>query len=307
MENLPRVALLGTGLMGAPMARRLIGGRLHLTVWNRNLAKAEALGADGARVAGSAAEAVADADVVITMLENGDAVTEVLFGAHGAADALKPGALVIDMSSIPPSIARDHAQRLAASGRRHLDAPVSGGTGGAAAGELAIMAGGSEADFAEAQAVFAPMGKAIRVGPSGAGQLAKLANQVIVGVTIGAVSEALLLAAAGGADPAAVREAIRGGFAGSKILEVHGQRMLDRDFRPGGKVATQIKDLETALAAAAESGVTLPLTQDARDRFAFLRDAMGGGGYDHSALLLQLEEAASDGARVGSAPDRLPG
>ncbi|WP_245479676.1 NAD(P)-dependent oxidoreductase, partial [Hansschlegelia zhihuaiae] len=201
--------------------------------------------------------------------------------------------------------ARAHAERLAAHDRRHLDAPVSGGTRGAADGTLAIMVGGSETDFEEARPLFAAMGSAVRVGPSGAGQIAKLANQAIVGVTIGVVAEALLLAAAGGADPAAVREAIRGGFAGSRILEEHGRRMLERDFRPGGKVATQIKDLETALAAAAEGGVRLPLTQDARDRFVFLRDAMGGGGYDHSALLLQLEEAGQ-GARVGDAPDKLP-
>lgn len=300
------IAFLGTGLMGAPMARRLLGGGFAVAAWNRDRAKAEPLGSDGARVAGSAAEAVAGADVVITMLSDGAAVTDVLFGLGGAADALEPGALVIDMSSIPPSVARDHAQRLEAHGRRHLDAPVSGGTGGAAEGRLAIMAGGPEDAFSDALPVFAPMGEAVRVGPSGAGQLAKLANQVIVGVTIGAVSEALLLAAAGGADPAAVRRAIGGGFAGSKILEVHGARMLDRDFRPGGMVTTQIKDLETALSEAADAGVTLPLTRDARDRYVFLRDAMGGGRYDHSALLLQLEEAAS-GARVGQGPDKLPG
>lgn len=300
------LAFLGTGLMGAPMARRLIGGGFDLAVWNRSRDKAAALEPDGARVAAGPAQAAEGADVVITMLADGAAVGDVLFGAGGVAAALKPGALVIDMSSIPPATARDHAQRLAAAGRRHLDAPVSGGTGGAASGKLAIMAGGMVEDFEAAAPVFAPMGKAVRVGPSGAGQLAKLANQVIVGVTIGAVAEALLLAAAGGADPAAVREAIRGGFAGSKILEVHGQRMIDRDFLPGGMVATQIKDLETALAAAAEAGVRLPLTQDARDRFVFLRDAMGGGKYDHAALLLQLEEMAG-GKRVGSGSDRLPG
>ena len=300
------IALLGTGLMGAPMARRLLGAGFPVTVWNRSRDKAEALVGDGARVADSASEAVSDADVVVTMLENGGVVEEVLFGAAvAAAAALRPGALLIDMSSIPPNAARDHAQRLAAHGRRHLDAPVSGGTRGAAQGALAIMAGGPEADFEFAAPVFAPMGKATHVGPSGAGQLAKLANQVIVGVTIGAVAEALLLAAAGGADPAAVREAIRGGFAASRILEEHGRRMIERDFRPGGKVGTQIKDLETALAAAEEAGVSLPLTLDARNRYAFVRDAMGGGGYDHSALLLQLEEAG--GGRVGEGQDRLPG
>lgn len=305
-ETSPRIALLGTGLMGAPMARRLLGAGFTVTVWNRTREKAEPLRADGATVAETAAEAVADAGFVVTMLTDGPAVTDTLFGSGGVAEALAPGAPVIDMSSIPPATARDHAERLAARGRRHLDAPVSGGVRGATDGSLAIMAGGEEADVAEASAIFAAMGRATRVGPSGAGQLAKLANQVIVGVTIGAVAEALLLAAAGGADPAAVREAIRGGFAESRILEEHGKRMLERDFRPGGKVRTHIKDLETALAEALDSGVTLPLTQNARDRFAFVRDAMGGGGYDHTALLLQLEEAGQ-GARVGQGPDVLPG
>lgn len=304
-DALFRIALLGTGLMGAPMARRLVAAGFDVVVWNRTRAKAEALERDGARAAATPAEAVAGAGIVVTMLSDGPAVTDALFGAGRVAEALEPDALVIDMSSIPPSTARDHAQRLAAHGRRHLDAPVSGGVRGAEAGTLAIMAGGTEEDFAEATGVFAALGRATRVGPSGAGQVAKLANQVIVGVTIGAVAEALLLAAAGGADPAAVREAIRGGFAESRILEEHGRRMLERDFRPGGMVATQIKDLETALYAAAEGGVTLPLAQDARDRYVFLRDAMGGGGYDHAALLLQLEEAGR-GARVGEGEDVLP-
>lgn len=286
------VALLGIGLMGAPMARRLLGAGFDLTVWSRTRAKAEALGGEGARVAGEAAEAVAGADFVVTMLSDGPAVTDVLFGEAGIEAALKPGAILIDMSSIPPATARDHAARLGEKGVAHLDGPVSGGTRGAAAGTLAIMVGGDEAAFESAAPVFAALGRAIRVGPAGAGQLAKLANQVIVGVTIGAVSEALLLAAAGGADPAAVRQAIRGGFAESRVLEEHGRRMIERDFAPGGMVSTQVKDLDTALAAASEAGVTLPLTQDARDRFAILRDAMDGGALDHSALLLQLEAAS---------------
>ncbi|WP_020177666.1 NAD(P)-dependent oxidoreductase [Methylopila sp. M107] len=300
-----RIAFLGTGLMGAPMARRLLGAGFEVAVWNRSPEKAEALRADGARPAATAAEAVAGARFVIMILTNGPAVTDVLFGPEGAAASIDSQAIVIDMSSIPPDLARDHAMRLERLDVRHLDAPVSGGTKGAAAGELAIMVGGPEADFTEAVPVFKAMGRPTRVGPAGSGQLAKLANQVIVGVTIGAVAEALLLAAAGGADPAAVRDAIRGGFAESRILEEHGRRMIERDFIPGGRVRTHIKDLDTALAAAVEAGVTLPLTQNARDRFAFVRDAMGGGGYDHTALLLQLEEVAG-GARIGTGPDRLP-
>ncbi|WP_382239393.1 NAD(P)-dependent oxidoreductase [Hansschlegelia quercus] len=291
-----RVAFLGVGLMGAPMSRRLIGAGLDVTVWSRTRAKAEPLAGEGARVADDAAAAVDGAGIVVTMLSDGPAVTDVLFDA-GVAEALKPGAILVDMSSIPSSTARDHAARLGECGVAHLDAPVSGGTRGAAAGTLAIMVGGEQAAFDAAAPVFSALGRAVRVGPAGAGQLAKLANQVIVGVTIGAVSEALLLAAAGGADPAAVREAIRGGFAESRILEEHGRRMIERDFAPGGMVSTQVKDLDTALDAAREAGVTLPLTQDARDRFAHLRDVMDGGALDHSALLLQLEALA--GKRLG--------
>ncbi|HEY8383026.1 MAG TPA: NAD(P)-dependent oxidoreductase [Microvirga sp.] len=283
-----RIALLGTGLMGAPMVRRLLGAGFSVTVWNRTPEKAQALAADGAEVAGSAAEAAREADAVITMLENGAVVTDVLFG-QGVAAAMRAGATFIDMSSIPPSVAKDHAARLAERGVRHLDAPVSGGTVGAEQGTLAIMAGGEKAVFEAALPVFAAMGRSTHVGPHGAGQLAKLANQAIVGITIGAVSEALLLAAAGGADPAAVREAIRGGFAESRILEVHGQRMIDRDFAPRGFVHIQVKDLDTILATAAEYGLTLPLTQNVRDRFVELRDRLGGSHLDHSALLLQLE------------------
>ncbi|GBD47482.1 NAD(P)-dependent oxidoreductase [Methylopila sp. Yamaguchi] len=305
MTTVPTIAFLGTGLMGAWMARRLLGAGFAVTAWNRTLAKAEALTADGATVAPTAAAAAAQADVVVTMLENGAIVGEVLFGPDGAAAALKPGGVVIDMSSIPPAVAREHALKLAEMGLRHIDAPVSGGTRGAAEGTLAIMAGGAAETFDDVKPVFEPMGRAIRVGPSGAGQLSKLANQVIVAVTIGAVSEALLLASAGGADAAAVREAIRGGFAESRILQEHGLRMVERNFVPGGPVRLQVKDLETALDAAAEAGVTLPLLQDVRDRFVELRDGLGGSNYDHSALLLQLE--ALSGKRVGTGPDKLPG
>jgi 2-hydroxy-3-oxopropionate reductase len=283
-----KIAVLGTGLMGAPMARRLLAAGFPVTVWNRTPAKAEALRAAGAKVAASAAEAVRDADAIITMLDNGAVVTEVLFG-QSVADSLKPGAVVLDMSSIPPSVARDHAARLGKAGRLHLDAPVSGGTTGAEAGTLAIMVGGPVELFERALPVFTPLGRAVRVGPSGAGQLAKLANQTIVGITIGAVAEALLLAGKGGADPRAVREAIRGGFAESRILDLHGKRMVDREFTPGGKVTTQIKDIETILATAGEIGLDMPLTREVYRRYLDLRDRLGGGDLDHAALFLQLE------------------
>jgi 2-hydroxy-3-oxopropionate reductase len=297
------IAVLGTGLMGAPMAANLLGAGHRVTVWNRTAEKTAPLVAAGAVAASSPARAVAGADAVITMLESGPVVAEVLFDA-GAAGALVTDALVIDMSSIPPTLARDHAARIEALGARHLDAPVSGGTVGAEAGSLAIMAGGRREDFDRAAEIFAPLGRATHVGPHGAGQLAKLANQIIVGVTIGAVAEALLLAAAGGADPAAVREALRGGFADSRILELHGQRMIDRSFLPGGRSAIQLKDLDTIVAAGAECGLGLPFSETARGLFEALV-GHGGADYDHSALLLELERR-NPPARVGDTPDTLP-
>jgi 2-hydroxy-3-oxopropionate reductase len=284
----PRIAFLGTGLMGAPMARRLLGAGFPVTVWNRDVAKAQPLAADGAEVAQSAGDAARGASVVITMLTNGDAVAQVLF-ASGAAEALEPGAVVVDMSSIPPPVAREHSKRLGQHGLAHIDAPVSGGVVGAEAGTLAIMAGGQAADIDELAAVFAPMGRLTHVGPSGSGQLAKLGNQQIVAITIAAIAEAMLMIEAGGGSPEAFRNAIRGGFAESRILELHGQRMVSRDFKPGGSSNNQLKDLNAVLATAENLGLTLPLTEAVREEFAeFVAD--GGGEVDHSGLLLHLEK-----------------
>lgn len=304
MQRNHRIAVLGIGFMGAPMARRLLAAGYEVGVWNRTLAKAEALAGDGARIADTPAEAAADADIVITMLEHGAAVTETLFG-RGVAESLKPGGLVADMSSVPPSLARDHAERLAEAECRHLDAPVSGGTRGAAEGSLAIMVGGDGDAFEEARPVFEVMGRPTLVGPHGAGQLAKLANQAIVGITIGAVSEALLLVAAGGADPAAVREAIRGGFADSRILSEHGARMIERNWVPGAPSRIQLKDLDTIMATARELGLSLPLTENIRERYADMTERRDLGDLDHAALLLHLE-AGNAPHRLGKAPDRMP-
>ena len=281
-----KVCLLGTGLMGAPMARRLLAAGLPLTVWNRSPEKAQALAADGARVASSAAQAVHGAGIVITMLEHGGAIGELLF-ERGLADALPPGSLFVDMSSIKPAEARAHATALQGRGVAHLDAPVSGGTVGAAAGTLAIMAGGEAADFARAAPLFAALGRATHVGPHGAGQLAKLANQMIVGITIGAVAEALLLAERGGADPAKVRDALRGGFADSRILEVHGQRMVEHDFAKRGAVTVQLKDLRNALATGTELGFEAPITHLCEQLYASAAEH-GWGDADHSGLWLEL-------------------
>jgi len=266
-----------------------------MTLWNRTKSKCEPFAGE-ATIAQSPAEAVADADVVITMLENGQVVDEVLV-AQGAIAALKAGALLIDMSSVQPSVARGHAALAAEQGAGYLDAPVSGGTVGAAEARLSIMAGGSEADVARALPVFEVLGKCTRIGPVGAGQLAKLANQAIVGITIGAVSEALLLAAKGGADPAAVREALMGGFAGSRILELHGQRMIDRDFAPGAPARIQLKDLRMILDEARAEGLTLPLSQQVHNEYLSLV-ANGHSEVDHSGLLLELEHV--NGTLMGS-------
>ena len=287
MNPSPSIAFLGTGLMGAPMCQNLLSAGLPLTVWNRSLAKAEPLAKRGAVVADSPQSAVADADVVITMLSDGPAVSAVMF-EQGAADAIREGATHIDMSSIGADEAIEHAKRHAERGVRYLDSPVSGGTRGASAGELAIMAGGDAETFAAMQPVFAALGQATHVGPNGCGQLAKLANQIIVAITIGAVSEAFILAGGGGADRAKVREALQGGFASSRILTEHGQRMVDRAFEPGGPAKFQLKDLHNALSAAYRLDLELPITKLLHGLF----DAMvqsGKGDMDHSGLLTHLE------------------
>lgn len=203
-----KIAFLGTGLMGAPMVRRLLNAGFNVSVWNRDTSKAEALVKDGAEVASSAAEAVTNADIVFTMLSDGKAVGSVLFDG-GVAKALQAGTVIIDTSSIAPPIAREHAEKLNALGIRHIDCPVSGGTVGAEAGTLALMAGGDAVLIEELADVFAALGRVTHVGPSGAGQICKLANQQIVAITIGAVAEAMMLVEAGGADRGKFRDAIR--------------------------------------------------------------------------------------------------
>jgi 2-hydroxy-3-oxopropionate reductase len=282
----PHIAFLGIGLMGAPMVANLLDAGYSMTLWNRTRSKAIAF--DGrATIAETPAVAVEQADLVITMLENSDVVEDVL-GTQGAIAALATGALLIDMSSVSPALARDHAARCAGQGARYLDAPVSGGTGGASAGTLSIMVGGDPEALEQARPVLDVLGRTTHVGPVGAGQSAKLANQAIVGITIGAVSEALLLAAKGGADPVAVREALMGGFAGSRILELHGQRMLERNFAAGAPARIQLKDLRMILDEARSQNLTLPLSQRTHDQYLSLL-ADGHGEVDHSGLLLALE------------------
>lgn len=282
-----KIAVLGTGLMGAPMARNLAKAGFPLAVWNRSRAKAEALADTGATVCDTAAQAVQDADVVISMLTDG-AIVGAMVRDSDILAALKPGTLWVDMSSIKPEESRAHSAHLAEHGIAHLDAPVSGGTRGAEAGSLAIMVGGKAEDFDRAVPVFQAMGRPVHVGPDGAGQLSKLANQGIVAVTIGAVAEAMLLVRQGGADPAAVRAALKGGFADSTILQQHGERMTTANFTPGGASANQLKDLNNLLDEAGHLGLDLPVAQHIRDRFAVMCGEMEMSGLDHSGLFLEL-------------------
>ena len=287
-----KVAVLGTGLMGAPMARNLLQGGFAVTAWNRTVSKAEALTGHGAEVAETPVAAVADADFVISMLSDGVAACAMVEACSGA---MKPGAIWLDMSSTKPEEARTQSAHLATLGLQHLDAPVSGGTKGAEEGTLAIMVGGERADFDRALAVFNAMGRPVLVGPSGSGQLAKLANQGIVGVTIGAVAEAMLLLQRGGADPAAVRDALRGGFADSTILQQHGERMTSGNFVPGGLSKFQLKDLNNVMAEAEGLGISLPMTEGVRDRFKHFVEAMDGADKDHSGLYLELLQRNGEG------------
>ena len=296
----PRIAFLGIGLMGAPMSLRLLGAGHPVHAWNRTPAKAEALRGHGIHPHATVADAVRGAEVIVSMLESGAVVGEVI---DSSIAALAPGALWIDMSSTQQGEALAFHARLAAQGCRFIDAPVSGGVAGAEAGTLAIMAGGAPDDFQQAQALLAVMGRPTLVGPAGSGQVAKLCNQLIVGGTLNIVAEALLLAQAAGADPAAVRSAIRGGFAESKILEMHGQRMLDRNFMPGGQVKSQLKDLRNVLVAAAAAGVVLPVTALVTEAYASIEQAHPRA--DHAAALLALEKR-NPGQRLGVVPDQLP-
>ncbi len=274
--------------MGTPMAHRLIQAGFALTVWNRSPEKCHALIQAGAGWAATPADAARASNIVITMLTDGHAVDQVLFDpADGAANGLQPGSLVIDMSSITPAQAQAHAKRLIGLGIAYLDAPVSGGTLGAEAGTLAIMVGGEHVDMTRALDTLQCLGRPIHVGPHGCGQLTKLANQIIVGVSIGAVAEALLLVKQGGADMAQARLALRGGFAESRVLDVHGQRMVNGDFVKRGSLAVQLKDLRNAVDTAGQLGFDATITQHLMGLFEQAA-AHGDADLDQSALFLEL-------------------
>lgn len=282
-----RIGFLGTGLMGAPMVRRLAAAGHRVRVWNRSRPRAAAL-ADIAEVCATPEAAAEEAEILISMLIDGP-VTEATLGAPGLLEATAPGAVIIDMGSVEPACDLRLATAAAASGRRFLDAPVSGGVVGAEAGTLAIFVGGESGTFDVAYPVLAAMGQPTLLGPVGTGQGTKLANQLIVAITIGAVAEAMKLAEAAGCDPALFRQALKGGFANSRILDLHGARMAERNFTPGGRSVVQLKDLRNALGFAGEKGLTLPMGQAVTEAFTDLVECRDGGELDHSGYYLWLE------------------
>jgi 2-hydroxy-3-oxopropionate reductase len=284
-----RVGFIGLGIMGRPMARHLLDAGFPLTVHSRSPAPVDELVGAGAARAGSPAEVAAASDVLVTMLPDTPDVELVLFGPDGVASGAAAGSLVIDMSSIDPIPTRSFAEQLAAQGVEMLDAPVSGGERGAIDASLSIMVGGSPEAFLRATPLFAAMGKNIvHVGPGGAGQIAKACNQLVVAATIEAVAEALVLAERAGVDAAKVREALLGGFAGSKILEVHGQRMLDRAFEPGFRARLHRKDARIVLDTSKEVGAPVPAFEAVARQLDELVES-GGGELDHSALYTLLD------------------
>jgi 2-hydroxy-3-oxopropionate reductase len=284
MSTLPTVGFIGLGIMGKPMARNLLRAGYPLVVLNRSRGPVDELVADGARAGSSPREVAAASDVVITMLPDSPDVEAVVLAADGVAAGIRSGALYIDMSTIAPATTRAIAVRLRDAGVDVLDAPVSGGEKGAIEATLSIMIGGTDAAFGRAEPILRALGKNIvHVGPDGAGQVTKACNQIVVGVTIEAVAEALALAAASGVDVVAVRAALMGGFAQSKILEVHGQRMIDHAFTPGFKARLHRKDLQIAVTAGEDVGLELAGAALVRERFDALI-ARGDGDRDHSAL-----------------------
>ena len=278
------VGFIGLGLMGRPMCMNLHAAGAEVIIHNRSRWVVDALAAEGLSPARSPREVAERAPVVIVMATDTPAVVQIVGAEDGIASGIGPDGLVIDMGTTAVEATRRLAKTIEEHGAHYVDAPVSGGEIGAKAGTLAIMAGGSKEAIARAMPCFEVMGANVtHVGDVGAGQIAKAANQVIVGLTIGAVAEALALVKRAGADPAKVREALQGGFAASRILEVHGQRMIDGAFTPGGKATTQRKDLQQALDLAASIGLALPATALTRDLYERLI-AAGGGDLDHSGL-----------------------
>jgi len=292
------VGFIGLGIMGKPMAKNLIEAGHELVVYNRTREKAEELAGDGATVAGSPREVAEQSDVIITMLPDSPQVEEVLVGEDGVLEGIKEGALIVDTSTISPVVTEELAAKAAEKGASMLDAPVSGGDVGAIEGTLSIMVGGSEDDFERARPLFEAMGKTVtHVGGTGAGQVVKAANQIVVALTIEAVSEALVLGSKGGVAPEKILDVLGGGLAGNKVMEVKREKMLTHSFDPGFRIELHHKDLGIALAAGREYGVTLPVTAIVDQMLQDLK-MRGRGDRDHSALLTLIED--SSGHQIGS-------
>ena len=296
-----KVGFIGLGIMGRPMAEHLAVGGHELFVFDLNPPPQELLGKGKVTACKSGKEVAENAEIIITMVPDTPHVGAALFNQGGVAEGLSAGKIVVDMSSISPIETKKYAQRINELGCDYLDAPVSGGEVGAKNATLSIMVGGPEAAFAKVKPLFELMGKNITlVGGNGDGQTAKVANQIIVALNIEAVAEALLFASKAGADPAKVREALMGGFASSKILEVHGDRMVKRTFQPGFRIELHQKDLNLALQSAKVLGVSLPNTATAQELFNACA-AHGGSAWDHSGMIKALELMANH--EIGSAGD----
>jgi 2-hydroxy-3-oxopropionate reductase len=290
-----KIGFIGLGIMGAPMAGHLQDAGHDLFVVKHRKPIPEALASGGATECASASEVAEKSEVIITMVPDTPDVEHVLFGEAGVAKGLSDGKIVIDMSSISPTATQDFAKRINDLGCAYIDAPVSGGQAGAENAALTIMCGGPQETFDKIKPILEVMGKSITLigTDNGAGQTCKVANQIVVALTIEAVSEALVFASKAGTDPAKVREALLGGLAQSKILEMHGQRMIDRTFDPGFRIELHQKDLNLALQSARVLGVSLPNTSTAQELFNACA-AMGGSGWDHSGMVKALEKLAEN-------------
>jgi 2-hydroxy-3-oxopropionate reductase len=286
-----KVGFIGLGIMGKPMATNLMEAGYELVLYNRTLEKAEELAEDGAaEVAANPREVAENSEIIVTMLPDSPDVRNVVAGEDGVLEGIREGVLVVDMSTISPVVTEELAARVRDRGASMLDAPVSGGDVGAIEGTLSIMVGGSEEDFERARPLFEVMGNTVtHVGPTGAGQVTKAANQVVVALTIEAVSEALVLGSKGGVAPEKILEVLSGGLAGNKVMEVKREKFLSHKFEPGFRSELHHKDLGIALAAGREYGVVLPVTAIV-DQMLLAMKKKGWGGEDHSALLRIIED-----------------
>ena len=283
------IGFIGLGLMGKPMARNLMKAGYRLVIHNRSRGAVDELAAEGATAALSPREAAEKADVVITMLPADTHVEEVILGQNGVIDSLRPDTVLVDMSTISPTTVKKIARRLTEKAAHMLDAPVSGGDVAAIDATLSIMVGGKPEIFERVLPVFQKLGRNINyIGENGAGQVTKAANQIIVALTIEAVAEAFIFAKKSGVDPSKVREAIMGGYAQSRVLELHGKRMIDRNFKPGGKARSHKKDIEIVLSVARDLDICLPATAFSAHLWNALA-AQGGLDLDHSAMVKVLE------------------